>query len=68
MILYILYCFRLHDMLHNTLLGMQAGGIAPKALSITAHINLRRNQRDAGLKTSANSTSDTTKHNELCIY
>jgi hypothetical protein len=41
------------------MLGTQAGGIAPTALSIIVHINLHRNQGDTGLKTNADGTSDT---------
>jgi hypothetical protein len=42
--------------------------MAPKAPSITAHINLHPNQGDAGLKTVAKDTSGITKHDELHIH
>jgi hypothetical protein len=49
------------------LLGMQAGSMTPKAPSITPRINLRPNQGDASLKTSADGTSDITERDELRI-
>jgi hypothetical protein len=50
------------------LLGMQAGGLAPKALNVIARINLRRNPGDMSQKTSADGTFDTTKRQELRIH
>jgi hypothetical protein len=47
---------------------MQAGGMAPKAPSFTARINLHQNQGDSGPKTGADGTSDITKHDELHIH
>jgi hypothetical protein len=47
---------------------MQYGGMAPKAPSITVHINLCPNQGDASLKTGADGTSDITKCHELRIH
>jgi hypothetical protein len=40
---------------------MQAGGLAPKVISVTAHINRHRNLGDMGQKSSADGTFNTTK-------
>jgi hypothetical protein len=52
----------------GVVLGMQAGGITPKAPSFIVRVNLHRNQGDAGLKTSAGGTSYITMHDELRIH
>jgi hypothetical protein len=44
-----------------SLLGMQAVGFTPKALSVITCINLRRNLGDTSQKTSADGAFDTTK-------
>jgi hypothetical protein len=46
---------------------MQAGGITLKGPSITVRMKLCRDQGDASLRTSADDTSDTNKHDDLRI-
>jgi hypothetical protein len=47
---------------------MQAKGMAPKAPSIIACINLHLNKEDACLKADVDGTSDITKHDKLRIH